>query len=364
MDSSNPNLIDQCVIYLKWITQKLNTYSRDILSPVPKLDYEWIDLQVRYRYGKAYADVINKRWDKLYPQITNSKIKRWLRPSDITPNKVNEAYGEWGAYRHHEAVTHIIIYNLITRKQMSINPLNNILLPINMVDNLGSRSTPFWGYNRRYGFEEHILWPLSSHIFTLQSGMDDMFSWKDKIHKMVFRGATTGPIVSSKEKTSRYEIINRFANCSWTDFGFNQIISNTKTDPNWPTHKKQILTLTRKSMTVKEMLKYRFILCIEGNDISTAFGWVLSSNSVPIHPYPFMFESWFFQGLKPWVHFIPCKLNGSDLEQLMKWTQENDAECQKIAKRGREHMKRMLNPVLYVGVLKRMYELWDMRIKN
>jgi|SRR5579872_276960 len=413
-----PSLVklpDPCVQYLKWITVRLLEYSTKAPN-ISQPDEEWITQQVIYRYGKSYNHVINKQWDQIYPKIANPKIKRWICPLDITFEKIKEAYGGWGEYRYSEAATHVMIYNLLTsaglnqpissisippkinsfliqpleqKLQISLSsnssdntvttttiiyPLTNakpdILLPLNMVDNMGPYPTPFWSYNRKYNTEQHILWPLSSHIFTFQSGINDTCKWSDKKHKLVFRGATTGPVKSFKTldgnvKSSRFEIINQFAHCSWADFGFSTIVEHTKrTDPNWAHHEKQILALKKKSMTIKEMLNYRFILCIEGNDVSTSFGWVLASHSVPIHPYPFMFEVWFFQGLQPWVHFIPCKVDGSDLEQQMKWAQENDAECQKIAKKGREHMKRMLDPVLYVGILKRMCEIWDLRIKN
>ena len=41
-----------------------------------------------------------------------------------------------------------------------------------------------------------------------------------------------------------------------------------------------------KRMTINEQLHYKFILCLEGNDVASNLKWVMSSNSIAVMPKP------------------------------------------------------------------------------
>ena len=62
-------------------------------------------------------------------------------------------------------------------------------------------------------------------------------------------------------------------------------------------------------------LNYKFILCLEGNDVASNLKWVMSSNSIAVMPKP-KYETWFMEGkLKGNVHYIEIKDDYSDLEE-------------------------------------------------
>ncbi|KAA6351009.1 hypothetical protein EZS27_001572 [termite gut metagenome] len=70
-------------------------------------------------------------------------------------------------------------------------------------------------------------------------------------------------------------------------------------------------------MTIDEHLEYKFILCIEGNDVATNLKWVMSSNSLAVMPRP-RYETWFMEGkLIPNYHYIEIKTDYSDLEDRL-----------------------------------------------
>lgn len=372
--------MESTVTPIKFVDHKLTTYINWIKTEAVKMapllttaDNNWVNEQVVYRYGRAYYFVINKKWKDLLPDIkdlpSDTKLEkkpiRWLKSTDITAAAIRLAYNTWGEYRHEETIAHIIVHNMLRLKTDA-----NLLLPICLVDIMGHKPVPYWTYNRLVGTFDHILWPLCSHTLEYRPGLSDNMMWKDKKPILIFRGATTGYIQRylvkecNKMKSSRYDILKQWANQPWADFGFNKILPRTKTEKAWKTHGKHIMALLKPKMTMEQLLHYRFILCIEGNDVSTSFGWVLASNSVPIHPYPFIYEVWYFNGLKPYVHFIPCKLDGSDLDKQMTWAINHDDVCRKIAQNGRDHMAKMLDPVLYVEVLRRMYNMWDLHHPN
>ena len=45
-------------------------------------------------------------------------------------------------------------------------------------------------------------------------------------------------------------------------------------------------------------------------------------------------SQWYYDSLKPWVHFIPIQSDMSDLAEKIAWCREHDQECQRIAAEG------------------------------
>lgn len=84
---------------------------------------------------------------------------------------------------------------------------------------------------------------------------------------------------------------------------------NTDRNPEWIVER----------MTIGEQLDYKFILCIEGNDVASNLKWVMSSQSVAVMPKP-RYETWFMEGtLVPDVHYICIKDDFSDLEERLNY---------------------------------------------
>ncbi len=86
----------------------------------------------------------------------------------------------------------------------------------------------------------------------------------------------------------------------------------------------------KPKMPLAEHLEYKFILCLEGNDVATNLKWVMSSNSVAVMPRPTC-ETWFMEGtLKPGVHYIEIASNYSDVEEKLNYYIEHPEEAEKI----------------------------------
>lgn len=72
-------------------------------------------------------------------------------------------------------------------------------------------------------------------------------------------------------------------------------------------------------MPIDDHLEYKFILCIEGNDVASNLKWVMSSNSLAVMPKP-TYETWFMEGkLIPNVHYVEIKPDFSDLEERLQY---------------------------------------------
>lgn len=96
-------------------------------------------------------------------------------------------------------------------------------------------------------------------------------------------------------------------------------------------------------MTLGEHLKFKFILCLEGNDVASNLKWVMSSNSLAVMPLP-KYETWFMEGtLVPNYHYMLIKDDYSDLEERMNYYSENVDEALKIIENAHEYCKQFQN---------------------
>ncbi len=98
-----------------------------------------------------------------------------------------------------------------------------------------------------------------------------------------------------------------------------------------------------KPLSIEEHLKYKFILCIEGNDVATNLKWVMSSNSLAVMPKP-MYETWHMEGrLIPGYHYVEINPEYSDLEEKLKYYINHPEEAEKITKNANEYIKKFTN---------------------
>ena len=96
-------------------------------------------------------------------------------------------------------------------------------------------------------------------------------------------------------------------------------------------------------MTIHEHLDYKFILCLEGNDVATNLKWVMSSNSLAVMPRP-SYESWFMEGtLIPNVHYVEIKRDFSDLDERLNYYIEHTGEALQIIENAHHYVRQFQN---------------------
>jgi hypothetical protein len=97
-------------------------------------------------------------------------------------------------------------------------------------------------------------------------------------------------------------------------------------------------TLYKGWMSKKNQLDYKFILCLEGFDVSSNLKWVMSSNSIAVMPKP-KYETWYMEGqLIPDHHYILIKDDYSDLEEKMRHYISHPEEALQIIRNANEYM--------------------------
>ena len=93
-----------------------------------------------------------------------------------------------------------------------------------------------------------------------------------------------------------------------------------------------------KKISLKKHLTHKFVLALEGNDVSTNLKWIMSSNSLAVMPRP-KYETWFMEGrLIPDFHYVEIKDDYSNLMERMNYYIEHPAEAEEIIKNANEYI--------------------------
>lgn len=97
--------------------------------------------------------------------------------------------------------------------------------------------------------------------------------------------------------------------------------------------------LLKERLTIEEQLDYKFILCLEGNDVASNLKWVMSSQSLAIMPKP-KYETWFMEGtLIPNYHYVQIKDDYSDLVERMEYYFRHTDEALEIIKNANHYIE-------------------------
>jgi len=109
------------------------------------------------------------------------------------------------------------------------------------------------------------------------------------------------------------------------------------------TNKDKIIKWIKNRMSIKEQLKYKFILSIEGNDVASNLKWAMSSNSLVMMTNP-KFETWFMEGtLIPNHHYVLLEEDYSNLEEKMHYYSEHIDEAKAIIANANAYVEQFKN---------------------
>lgn len=167
--------------------------------------------------------------------------------------------------------------------------------------------------------------------------LENDIPWEQKMPKAVWRGALTGGIRHvDKSKLTNLGICKALPRC-------HLVLTHAKSelvDAGLTTTRKRLpdkirgVRLLKDKLEMEQQLRYKAIISMEGNDVSTGLKWALLSKSVVLMPPP-TFTSWAMEELlEPWIHYVPLNHNGTDAEEKMEWVVRHDAYARRIAIRG------------------------------
>lgn len=95
----------------------------------------------------------------------------------------------------------------------------------------------------------------------------------------------------------------------------------------------------REIMTIDEQLDYKFILCLEGNDVASNLKWVMSSGSLAVMPVP-RYETWFMEAtLIPDFHYVLIRDDYSDLQKKMEYYIKHEDKALDIIRNAHNYIE-------------------------
>jgi FkbM family methyltransferase len=190
--------------------------------------------------------------------------------------------------------------------------------------------------------------------------------FNNKIKSCVWRGANSGPFYKNDFKhdhirASRRELILKFGKNEKYNIGlaYNSYKNNLDRPLDY-----NIDEYIKGSLNTNEMLKYMFILSVEGNDFSTGLAWIMLSNSVPIMPICFV-ETWKLETkLLPYVHYIPIENDYSDLDEQIEWGIKNLDKCYEIAYMSKMYVLQFFDKNKENKIIKEVLEIYKNNVED
>lgn len=201
---------------------------------------------------------------------------------------------------------------------------------VNSADGYESDKLPVLTKARKIGEENNGILVKFEHSYhwNIIASLKDPYKWNDKINSIVWRGNS---YTGSSKKSNRKLFVSQYY--EKYNVGFVDSVKNSSI------YEEQ----NKDKMTQEEQLKYKYLICLEGNDVGTSVKWSLFSNSIVIMAKP-VIEGWLMEGLlEPYVHYVPLKDDFSDLEDIIKWCINNDDKCKDIAINSTKWMSQFLD---------------------
>ncbi|KAJ3379688.1 capsule-associated protein CAP1 [Entophlyctis sp. JEL0112] len=214
-----------------------------------------------------------------------------------------------------------------------------------------------------------IVIPMNNHPDLAGQGFSrDPYSWQDKADVLFWRGSATGGRFSKEVPWRKY---HRIRLMQWVAefaqrYPKNMFDSGKSAPPRLPVRKgsqsldwlavdvgfhhvgvrgkdveQQIIDEypLRSYVSFEDCLKFKYLLVIDGNTWPSRTPRYLTSNSVIL--LSTAFTDWYMWMLEPFVHYVPVKLDLSDLDDKLRWLRDNDDAARQISENANKLMDRI-----------------------
>eukprot|EP00977_Amphora_coffeiformis_P001025 scaffold220_cov169-Amphora_coffeaeformis.AAC.5 len=194
-------------------------------------------------------------------------------------------------------------------------------------------------------FQWPMIWKLNTerHYAMLDQVASRDIYWQYKKNQAMFRGDLSGwhvPAHDVARDSNNDDVMTKrcqqSTRCRFVYDHFEDPLIDAKLIALRPglnaTFNGRTIKGHRKSLA--EMLRYKGLIVLEGNDVASGLKWSLLSRSVVLMPVPTK-SSWAMEeSLEPWIHYVPLAADGHDAHTQMQWVLDHDAEAQRIAHGG------------------------------
>ena len=365
-------LICYSILFLTFLNISIERRDNELSSEIlfkeglddSKFVFPSIEERVKYYMGSWYNKSMNpEEIDCRLMIVTDPQYRSDYADKDLL--YTFEKLKDESLHNHYTSVSEYLTqaYQCLTLSTSS----DKKIIAIRVGDSSSSSQIPVIAKTRRAGILTSksssdyfsIIWPLGmvrhfkgvDQVGKLERSLfGGVTKWKDKKPTLVWRGAVTGVSLSKNEVSKilsrnqptfeygpRMYVVNKYcdANINDIDIAFRTDVSDIETR----------IGCKRRNyfMSMKDQLKFKYILNIEGNDVSTGLKWQLASNSVVFMAKPTTVSFAMEDLLVPFVHYVPVKDDYSNLMEMVEWARQNDQKCEWISRQASLYMNKLWN---------------------
>ena len=177
--------------------------------------------------------------------------------------------------------------------------------------------------------------------FDIKSFSSHTLDWDNRVSKLFWRGSTTGIGSWNKEgrlSTQRVKVCQQESNNADTDIKISNIVQCDRSEINALKCALIDQNLFSEKIEEKIFCNYKYYPDIPGNVLS--WGTINKHLMGMLIIRPASKRKLMWHGLmKPWIHYIPCSSDFSDLSEKISWLKHHDEEAALIAWRGAQIAK-------------------------
>ena len=219
---------------------------------------------------------------------------------------------------------------------------------------------PTFVFNRIEGAAGRILWPMPTDLHEIGSRAflgpfpdPEAFPFAERLPLVVWRGGMTGRGGGRGDvRQEGFRFQKLFAEVeagrralTWAqkklhDFPRFAFVSRLAQDPradvglvtqDWlhPLSKPILAPVTRPVMLQRAQARYKYIAVLRGADLASSFFWTMNSGSLGL-VMETPWESFASVHFKPWVHYVPFKVDMSDFDDRLAWCNAHPADCEEM----------------------------------
>jgi hypothetical protein len=196
----------------------------------------------------------------------------------------------------------------------------------------------------------------------------DAISWEEKIPTAIFRGASTGQgtmidnnVRLAMAAESQKGLRDEEDEVLFLDAGITKWNLRPRKHPCFPyietVHVEEMPFGLVAPLSPLEQARHKYILHLPGHSEAYRLGMEMYSGSVILY-HPCQYRLWFFQWMKPWVHYIPLTGGIEDVYEKIRWCKANDEKCRVIAMNAREFAHKYLGRDAVLDYLQKT--LWEL----
>ncbi len=169
-----------------------------------------------------------------------------------------------------------------------------------------------------------------------------VYPWRRKISKAIWRGASTGGIITlyNYREMPRIQLVD--LSLRYPQFLDARLTDLVQIDEN-ASQKLLDLGFMGNYLSIADHIKYKYQILVDGNTSAYSRAvWELFSNSLIFkHDSPHI--QWYYSELVPSEHYVAVKRDFSDLIEKIHWAMNNENVAQQIVSNANAFAKHNLN---------------------